>query len=151
VFQLLNIISTSDNYNCELFYTDIDPDRFKFNLIDQDKNSKTLKTLVDFSKLISQNIIDNATRYAKTLIKITLKDNYLEFFNDGEPIDEKFVTQGFKAYEKGSHGKFGLGMSIACKTLEFFNYTLVVKNVKDGVSFTITPLSQLEKNVDKGL
>ena len=60
VFQLLNIISTSDNYNCELFYTDIDPDRFKFNLIDQDKNSKTLKTLVDFSKLISQNIIDNA-------------------------------------------------------------------------------------------
>ena len=43
--MLLNIISTSDNYNCELFYTDIDPDRFKFNLIDQDKNSKTLKTL----------------------------------------------------------------------------------------------------------
>ena len=25
------------------------------------------------------------------------------------------------------------------------------ENVKNGVSFTITPLSQLEKNVDKGL
>jgi two-component system sensor histidine kinase CssS len=109
------------------------------------------KGYADNYRIVIENIIDNATRYAKTLIKITLKDNYLEFFNDGEPIDEKFVTQGFKAYEKGSHGKFGLGMSIACKTLEFFNYTLVVKNVKNGVSFTITPLSQLEKNVDKGL
>ena len=109
------------------------------------------KGYADNYRIVIENIIDNATRYAKTLIKITLKDHYLEFFNDGEPIDEKFVTQGFKAYEKGSHGKFGLGMSIACKTLEFFNYTLVVKNVKNGVSFTITPLSQLEKNVDKGL
>ena len=59
VFQLLNIISTSDNYNCELFYTDIDPDRFKFNLIDNNRNSKNLKTLVDFSKLVSENIINN--------------------------------------------------------------------------------------------
>ena len=57
VFQLLNIISTSDNYNCELFYTDIDPDKFKFNLIDNNRNSKTL---VDFSKLISENIINKA-------------------------------------------------------------------------------------------
>ena len=57
VFQLLNIISTSDNYNCELFYTDIDPDKFKFNLIDNNRNSKTL---VDFSKLISENIVNKA-------------------------------------------------------------------------------------------
>ena len=60
VFQLLNIISASDNYNCELFYKDIDPEQFKFNLIDQDKNSKNLKTLIDFSKITSENIINNA-------------------------------------------------------------------------------------------
>ena len=57
VFQLLNIISTTDNYNCELFYTNVDIDAFKFILIDNNKNSKDNKTLVDFSQNISKNII----------------------------------------------------------------------------------------------
>ena len=88
VFQLLNIISTSDNYNCELFYTDIDPDRFKFNLIDQDKNSKNLKTLVDFSKLISENIITHA------LIKYNKEEkeennNSNNIINLNQDIEEK--------------------------------------------------------------
>jgi len=57
VFQLLNIISTTDNYNCELFYTNVDTDLFKFILIDNNKNSKDNKTLVDLSQNISKNII----------------------------------------------------------------------------------------------
>ena len=90
VFQLLNIISTSDNYNCELFYTDIDPDRFRFNLIDNRKSNqneendeneennnkqKKSKTLVNFSKLISENIISNALKKNNDDLKEKNKEN----------------------------------------------------------------------------
>jgi HrpA-like RNA helicase len=76
VFQLLNIISTSDNYNCELFYTDIDPDKFKFNLIDNNRNSKTL---VDFSKLISENIINKALdKYNKDQISNEIEEEEIK-------------------------------------------------------------------------
>ena len=92
VFQLLNIISTSDNYNCELFYTDIDPDRFKFDLIDQDKNSRNLKTLVDFSKIISKNIIDNA------LIKYNNEQNSENI--DTNIFTSKYLNEEYKSISK---------------------------------------------------
>lgn len=87
--------------------------------------------------IVCENIFENAIRYAKSKIKIELNNGELSFFNDGKPIDEQFINQGFKPYEKGSEGKFGLGMSIVCRTLEIFNMKLDVKNVKDGVLFTI--------------
>ena len=87
--------------------------------------------------IICENIVENAIRYAKTTIKIKLKDGQLSFFNDGKPIDEQFINQGFKPYEKGSEGKFGLGMSIVCRTLDIFGMKLVVENVSGGVLFTI--------------
>jgi two-component system sensor histidine kinase CssS len=87
---------------------------------------------------VIENIIDNALRYAKSLISIKLRENLIEIYNDGEAIDEKFIQQGFKPYEKGSKGKFGLGMSIAVKTLDFFNYKLSVRNENIGVRFIIS-------------
>jgi two-component system, OmpR family, sensor histidine kinase CssS len=86
------------------------------------------------------NIIDNALRYAKTKIIIQLKNKKLTFYNDGESIDQKFIDQLFKPYEKGQQGQFGLGMSIVQKTLAHFNLTLKVENVDQGVRFTIAPL-----------
>jgi two-component system, OmpR family, sensor histidine kinase CssS len=86
------------------------------------------------------NIIDNALRYAKTKIIITLKNKKLTFFNDGEPISEKFIEQLFRPYEKGNNGQFGLGMSIVQKTCAHFNLVLKVDNVSKGVLFTIEPL-----------
>ena len=56
VFQMLNIISTTDNYNSELFYTDIDPDKFKLCLIDNQKESSNNKTLTDLAENISKDI-----------------------------------------------------------------------------------------------
>lgn len=87
--------------------------------------------------VICENIVENAIRYAKKTIKITLKDGILTFFNDGKPIDQQFINQGFKPYEKGSEGKFGLGMSIVSRTLDIFGMQLIVENVKKGVLFTI--------------
>lgn len=88
---------------------------------------------------VCENIIENAVRYAVKVIKITLKDGILTIYNDGKHIDEKFIKEGFKAYEKGSEGKFGLGMSIVCRTLDIFNMKLEVKNEEVGVSFIIKP------------
>ena len=87
---------------------------------------------------IVDNIVDNAKRYAKTTIKIILKNDELVIYNDGEHIDEQFLKAEFKPYEKGSKGQFGLGMSIVVKTLDFFNMKLRVKNENIGVSFIIT-------------
>lgn len=86
------------------------------------------------------NIIDNALRYAKTKITITLKNKKLTFFNDGEPISDKFIDHVFRPYEKGQNGQFGLGMSIVQKTCAHFNLLLKVENINDGVMFTIEPL-----------
>ena len=83
VFQLINTISIADNYNCELFYTNIDSDWFKFKLIDNNKNTKDSKTLIDLSQNISKNIIE------KALIK----------FNYEENIPDKWKNIGFN---KGS-------------------------------------------------
>lgn len=92
---------------------------------------------------VIDNILDNAKRYAKTKIKIVLRENRLRIYNDGEHIDEQFLNGVFKPYEKGSKGEFGLGMSIVKKTLDFFNYNLKVVNEEIGVSFIIT------KNINK--
>ncbi len=86
------------------------------------------------------NIIDNAIRYAKTKIVIELKNKKLTFYNDGEPIDQNFIQQLFKPYEKGQKGQFGLGMSIVQKTCAHFNLILKVENINQGVMFTIEPL-----------
>lgn len=86
------------------------------------------------------NIIDNAVRYAKTKIIIKLKNKKLTFYNDGEPISQKFIDGLFSPYQKGQKGQFGLGMSIAQKTCAHFNLTLRVENADHGVLFTIEPL-----------
>ena len=80
VFQMLNIISTTDNYNSELFYTDIDPDKFKLCLIDNQKESSNNKTLTDLAENISKDIIQNA------LYKY--KNNYPKIYNSNRIIEE---------------------------------------------------------------
>ncbi len=87
---------------------------------------------------IVDNLVDNAKRYAKTKIVITLNNGVLMVYNDGKPISDQFLNALFKPYEKGADGQFGLGMSIVKKTLDFFEYDLMVKNEEQGgVSFTI--------------
>ena len=86
---------------------------------------------------IVDNIMENAKRYAKSLIEINLSKGVLTFYNDGDHIDEKFLNASFKAYEMGAKGQFGLGMSIVKKTLDFFGYEISVSNEEIGVKFTI--------------
>ncbi len=91
----------------------------------------------NWSTVVS-NIIDNAKRYAKSEIQIILRENRLRIYNDGEHIDEQFVNNAFRPYEKGDKGQFGLGMSIVQKTVNFFDMNLMVRNEDPiGVSFII--------------
>ena len=87
---------------------------------------------------VVENIVENALRYAKKVIYIQTKENKVTIYNDGEPIEEKFLNSKFKPYEKGSKGEFGLGMSIVQKTLDFFGLSLSIYNEeRGGVSFII--------------
>lgn len=88
---------------------------------------------------VFENLIENSIRYAKALIRITLKNGIFTIYNDGEHIDEIFIRNGFKPYEKGSQGKFGLGMSIVCRTLELFHMEIKPRNEEIGVTFIIKP------------
>lgn len=85
-----------------------------------------------------ENIVENASRYAKTLIKITLKENYLEIFNDGENIDNDKMEYLFKPYVRGVKGQFGLGLSIVEKTAHMYGYNVVANNLENGVNFVFT-------------
>lgn len=87
---------------------------------------------------ILDNILGNFMRYAKTKVKITIKQNKLILYNDGENIDEDFLDSIFTPFRKGMKGEFGLGLSIVKKTLNMIGYDIIVKNDKKGVSFIIT-------------
>ena len=125
----------------ELIKSITDQQKYRTNLI--------IKTKLDDSKYFATkenlitvfgNILDNALRYAKNEIVITLENKKLTFYNDGESISDKFIERLFNPYEKGDKGQFGLGMSIVQKTCQHFNLNLKVENVKNGVTFTIEPL-----------
>lgn len=91
----------------------------------------------DMWEAIIDNILNNFMRYTKSIIKITIKNKYIKFYNDGENIDENILNDIFTPYKKGIKGEFGLGLSIVKKTVSLFGYEISVKNEKNGVSFII--------------
>ena len=92
----------------------------------------------DSWETILDNILSNFMRYTNENIKITLKQNKLILYNDGDAIDKDFLEVIFTPFRKGIKGEFGLGLSIVKKTLEMMGYDINIKNEKKGVSFIIT-------------
>lgn len=84
-----------------------------------------------------ENIMENALRYAKSKIEISLHDQELSIANDGPCIDEERLRVLFKPYEKGQGGKFGLGLSIVAKVVQSNHYEVSGENTSDGVIFRI--------------
>ena len=101
-----------------------------------DKKSKIYGT-IDNWETILDNLLSNSIRYAKKEIKITLKNNRITVYNDGENIDNDLLEGIFIPFRKGVKGQFGLGLSIVKKTLNIMNYDIYIKNEKKGVSFII--------------
>lgn len=87
------------------------------------------------------NILDNAIRYAKSTIKVTINDDFIEIYNDGSRIDDKLKNEIFEPYTKGPKGNYGLGMSIVYKIVTMYRCTISADNINDGVAFTIKKIN----------
>ncbi|MBQ1775279.1 MAG: HAMP domain-containing histidine kinase [Erysipelotrichaceae bacterium] len=96
-------------------------------------------------RVVIENLLDNALRYAKHKIVITLENNLLEVYNDGENIESDRLDKLFKPYEKGNKGKFGLGLSIVKKVVETYGYNITGENLNDGVVFRIYSSRKMQK------
>ncbi|MBR3228446.1 MAG: HAMP domain-containing histidine kinase [Erysipelotrichaceae bacterium] len=88
-------------------------------------------------RTVVENLLDNALRYARSKIVITLDQNLLEIYNDGELMSKERLEKLFKPYEKGTKGNFGLGLSIIKKVCDTYGYNVVGENKNDGVVFRI--------------
>ncbi len=88
-------------------------------------------------RIVVENLIDNALRYADTVIHIDLHPGELAISNDGKQIAEDRIGKLFKPYEKGTDGQFGLGLSIVYKVVSTYGYHIVAENLADGVCFRI--------------
>ena len=87
--------------------------------------------------IVVENLLDNAIRYAKSLVKITLTPEELTIFDDGELMDKDRIEKLFKPYEMGNKGKFGLGLSIVKRVTDTYGYKAAGENMSDGVIFRI--------------
>ena len=119
------------------------------------RNDVEIKTDVDESVyfhgeeepwlVVIENLLDNALRYAKSEVKISLSKNILEVSNDGPTMSADRISKLFKPYEKGTNGKFGLGMSIIKRVCDTYGYTVTGENMANGVIFRIYTLNKYKK------
>ena len=88
-------------------------------------------------RIVVENLVDNALRYADTVIRLELHPGELKVINDGQPISEDRLSKLFKPYEKGTDGQFGLGLSIVYKIVTTYGYRIAAENLANGVCFRI--------------
>lgn len=103
-------------------------------------------------RIVVENLLDNALRYSKSYVKIRLRKNLLEIYNDGEQMPQDRIDKLFKPYEKGTGGNFGLGLSIVKRATEAYGYIVTGGNTSDGVVFRIYPsktMNKKEKRYDR--
>ena len=93
--------------------------------------------LLEAWRVAIENIMENAFRYAESYIKIEVHENDLKISNDGQHMDESRVLSLFRPFEKGTGGRFGLGLSIVAKVVKANNYKVRGYNTEDGVCFEI--------------
>ncbi|NLW28307.1 MAG: HAMP domain-containing histidine kinase [Erysipelothrix sp.] len=90
-------------------------------------------------RICIENLLENAFRYAKTQIRISVKQEGIKVYNDGEQMATDRIEKLFKPYEKGTNGQFGLGLSIVERLTTRMGYRIKGYNVLDGVEFMIEP------------
>jgi len=100
-------------------------------------------------RVLVENLLDNALRYAKTNVHVVLNDGYLAVSNDGPSISQSSMEKMFKPFEKGSKGKFGLGLSICNKIVTAYGYTIEAENIEKGVIFKVLDKTPVKKDRKK--
>ena len=98
----------------------------------------TFEGLEESWRVVVENILENAQRYAQSVITIHLNEQEgLTIANDGPSMDESRIETLFKPFEKGEGGRFGLGLSIVAKVVRANHYEVRGENTADGVIFRI--------------
>lgn len=100
-------------------------------------------------RVVVENLVENALRYAGSVVRITITKNQLEVFNDGTLMTKERISKLFKPYEKGTKGNFGLGLSIVKKITETYGYDVVGENMDNGVVFRITKTRKNARKISK--
>ncbi len=92
-------------------------------------------------KVSIENVLDNALRYAKEKIRVTLKAKdgvaVIEIYNDGNNIENKNIARIFDNLYKDKTGNFGLGLAISKKLIDYYHGEIKAINREKGVSFII--------------
>lgn len=92
-------------------------------------------------KILLENLVENALRYATSKISLCAMSNQdtveLVVKNDGQPIPDKEMNYIFTPFHKGNKGQFGLGLAIVKRIAELHGGFPSVKNENDGVRFTV--------------
>ena len=107
-------------------------------IVKRDKKKVLFNGTEDIWESITNNLLSNAIRYANKEIIITIKEDKIIFFNDGENIEEDILKDIFLPYKKGVKGENGLGLSIVKGNCELLKYKIIAKNKKNGVEFIIS-------------
>lgn len=92
-----------------------------------------------------ENILENNMRFAQSSIWITVKRVFAQgkecvkiiLENDGPPIEAEQLDQLFNHFYKGMNGKFGLGLFITKKVIQFHHGEVYAENRGKRVRFTI--------------
>jgi len=100
-------------------------------------------------RVVVENLLDNAIRYAISTILITVNDNELSIYNDGPSMSEDRISRLYKAYERGSDGQFGLGLAIVHKVVTAYGFATYAENVEGGVIFKIVRSRSKSKRSQK--
>ncbi len=93
-------------------------------------------------KIVLENLLDNATRYAANTIEITLRDDpapgwWLRIWNDGVTLNDDYLEKIFEEYYTGQGGQSGLGLAIVRHIVELHKGQVWAANENNGVAFYI--------------
>ena len=75
---------------------------------------------------------------AKEEVVITIKEDKIIFYDDGEPIDQNIIDNMFEPFKKGKKGESGIGLSIVKGNCTLIDCSVMAKNKKNGVEFIIS-------------
>ncbi|MDD3268423.1 MAG: HAMP domain-containing sensor histidine kinase [Syntrophomonadaceae bacterium] len=94
-------------------------------------------------KIVLENLLDNATRYAVNTIQISLQPPnssqgwWLRIWNEGMPIDDDYLEKIFDEYYAGQGGQSGLGLAIVRHIVQLHKGKVWAANENNGVAFYI--------------
>ncbi|HEY8435920.1 MAG TPA: HAMP domain-containing sensor histidine kinase [Haloplasmataceae bacterium] len=127
----------------KLFTQLLEPFKMRFQDLEFKLTLRTIAPLpgeFDEWRVAIENIIDNMTRFAKTVIAVTYDEHEITIYNDGQPIDAKLIETIFEPYSVGDRANFGLGLAITKKIVNHFGFDITAYNEPEGgVTFKIYP------------